>query len=251
MITTSRANAAARFLRSLDNADQILSLFDQLPHAYFYMKTAESCFVKVNAAMCSIMGVADERALLGHTDRDFFPPELAEKYIAEDRLVMRRRQPLLNQIWLVPSSDGTLRWYVSSKIPLLGRGGKALGIAGIMRDFEHAGALLGPYQCMAPVVRYIERYFSEAVETGTLARLIHLSVSQFERRFRAVFHLTPMQYLLRVRISAACKALVSSDTSLAHIADACGFYDQAHFTRQFRTVMRLTPSAYRRSLGSS
>ena len=57
--------------------------------------------------------------------------------------------------------------------------------------------------------------------------------------------MTPMQYVLRVRINAASEALTTSDRTIAEIAVACGFYDQSYFTKQFRRQFGHTPTAYR------
>jgi PAS domain S-box-containing protein len=240
-----------RFTSEISSSDLLLHLFDTLPQAYFYLKTTKSEFVKVNTALCRMMGVESDRELLGKTDRDFYAPELAEKYIAEDRLILRTRRPLENQIWLVPAANGILKWYVSTKVPVFGKGGKIIGIAGVMRDFELAGAVLDPYDKLAPVLRHINEKYASAITIKSLARLIHLSVSQFERKFSAIFHLTPMQYIMRVRINAASNALTTSSASMAQIAGDCGFYDQSHFTRQFRAIMQMTPRAYRRRFALS
>jgi AraC-like DNA-binding protein len=76
--------------------------------------------------------------------------------------------------------------------------------------------------------------------------MVHLSVSQFDRKFKRLFQMTPQQYILRVRINAAAQTLATEAISVAEIAQQAGFYDQSYFTKQFRKQMGLTPSAYRR-----
>jgi AraC-like DNA-binding protein len=72
-----------------------------------------------------------------------------------------------------------------------------------------------------------------------------VSVSHFDRTFRRAFDTSPRQYLIRIRIEAACRKLAETTESLAAIALACGFHDHAHFTRSFHRIMAATPSAYR------
>jgi AraC-like DNA-binding protein len=79
-----------------------------------------------------------------------------------------------------------------------------------------------------------------------LARLVSLSISQLDRRFKQLFQLTPQQFLLRVRLNAACQLLTSTDQNILQIALSTGFYDQSYFTKHFRRQMGMTPSAYRR-----
>ena len=73
-----------------------------------------------------------------------------------------------------------------------------------------------------------------------------LSISQLDRRFKHFFQLTPQQFLLRVRINAACQLLASTDRGILEIALRVGSYDQSCFTKQFRRQTGLTPAAYRR-----
>lgn len=54
--------------------------------------------------------------------------------------------------------------------------------------------------------------------------------------------------LLRAsRVALASQRLLDTADTLADIGYACGFADQGHFQRSFKTVVGLTPAAYRRS----
>lgn len=71
---------------------------------------------------------------------------------------------------------------------------------------------------------------------------VHLS-----RTFRQHYGMTMGEYLRRVRVEEAAKALVSTTRPLSDIAYTAGFADQAHFTRVFKNVMGLSPGAYRKA----
>lgn len=58
--------------------------------------------------------------------------------------------------------------------------------------------------------------------------MVGASGSQFARRFQKLFHVTLRQYLLRVRVRAACRRLAQGEESVTEIALAVGFYDPAH-----------------------
>ena len=63
-------------------------------------------------------------------------------------------------------------------------------------------------------------------------------------------HLREMgEYVRRLRIEFATRALLTSDVSLAAVAQAAGFADQGHFTRAFKAATGYTPGAYRRLAG--
>ena len=82
-------------------------------------------------------------------------------------------------------------------------------------------------------------------KTAKLARLAGLSISQFDRVFRRTFGVSLRQYLLKIRVEAACRKLAETDGTISAIASECGFYDHAHFSRGFQRIMGRTPRAYR------
>ncbi len=71
------------------------------------------------------------------------------------------------------------------------------------------------------------------------------AVSQLQREFAKNFGITPVRYLREVRIGVARHLLESSDMGLIQIASQCGFYDQSHLTRHFKSSTGLTPMKYR------
>ncbi|MFU8780922.1 MAG: helix-turn-helix domain-containing protein [Kiritimatiellia bacterium] len=79
-----------------------------------------------------------------------------------------------------------------------------------------------------------------------MAKVAHVSVSQFRRLFYAATGVTPNVYLVRERVSRAQKLLIESDLTLTVIADTLGYRDVYYFNRQFRCVTGMPPAAYRR-----
>ena len=235
-----------RFFQRLDRPWDLSQLFDYLPDTYFYAKNLRGQFVMVNRALAAMLGAASPEDMIGKTDHDFSPRDMADQYVAEDRRVIQTRKPVTYQAWLIPDHRGSLKWYLSSKIPLFGRRGKVIGIAGAMRDVEKASELLAPYREMETVLTHLLTHYEEKIDFRVLARRVPLSISQLDRRFKRLFQLTPQQFLLRVRVNAACQMLASTDRSMSHIGLCTGFYDQSDFTKRFRRQMGMTPTAYRR-----
>ena len=223
----------------------ILELIDHLPATYFFAKDLNGRFIHVNRPLLKVLGLADESQFLGKTDYDFFPPDVADRYREQDQQLIATGKTLVDHVCVVPDAAGILRWYVETKIPLFDREQQAIGVAGIMHDLEKAGSTLAPYQRLSRAVSHISNHYAEKITIEVLARLVHLSVSQFNRIFKQSFKVTPAQYVNRVRINAACSMLRTTSDSIESIASRTGFCDASHFARQFKKTMRLTPNAYR------
>ena len=226
-------------------AAQILALFDHLPQVCLFVKDAEGRFVKANPAEFDLHGCTREAEMLGKTDFDYHPPALAAQYVEEDRRVMKSRKPLADQVWLVMDHNRMPRWYVCTKIPLLHPRGRAIGVAGVMRPYDHAGPSPVQYNRLTPVMDFVLKRYGERIDAAQMAALANLSVSQFQREFQKLFGMSPGEYLLRVRLHMARRRLEESDQPLGTVALECGFYDQSHFNRAFRAQVGLAPRAYR------
>lgn len=96
------------------------------------------------------------------------------------------------------------------------------------------------------VLALIRDRLGERLSLDDLAAPTRLSRSHFTRAFKATFAQTPHAYLTAQRITAAQLAMISDDRPLAEIALACGFSDQAHFTRTFRKAVGRPPQLWRR-----
>jgi AraC-like DNA-binding protein len=226
-----------------------MDLFDAVPGVYFYAKDMESRFVRLNRANAAVYAEPDEGPLLGKSDRDLHPPSLAEAYIAEDRRVMRRGQPILNQVWLVPFLHGPMQWFVSSKSPLVGRDGNCVGVAGVMRPVATPRDQLERFQRLAPAVRMLEERFREPIQVADLGACCGLSPTHVHRLFRKLLRISPNDYLHSLRLQEARTLLSTTEDSLSSIALRTGFFDQSHFTKRFRAMTGLTPSHFRKAFG--
>ena len=71
-------------------------LIDSIPDI-LYAKDVESRFVIANSSVAANAGVKEAANLVGKTDFDLFPKELAENYYDDEQKVIRSGQPLLNR----------------------------------------------------------------------------------------------------------------------------------------------------------
>ena len=184
--------------------------------------------------------------MIGKTDYDYSPDFLAEAFRKDDRHVMETGQSILNRIELVPSTDGSLDWLSTTKVPLYDRCGVAIGLAGVSRRIRDTDAVYADHPEMHRIVDFVRTHYREKVSVADMARVGGISVSSQERRFKNTFGLTPLMYLRKTRLNAACRMLRETEASLADIAVQCGFNDQTNMTRAFRLELKITPLKYRR-----
>jgi AraC family transcriptional regulator len=100
-------------------------------------------------------------------------------------------------------------------------------------------------------LRWLEARFAHPVCLEDLAAQAGLSPRHFARCFQQATGCTAHQYLLRVRLNRARQLLAQRGEamSLAQVAAACGFCDQAHLGRHFRQAFGTTPAAFQKAQG--
>ncbi|MEE4187135.1 MAG: AraC family transcriptional regulator [Roseobacter sp.] len=100
----------------------------------------------------------------------------------------------------------------------------------------------------ARVLGFIRTQLDQTISVDALAREAGMSPSHFARVFKETLGSTPMQYVLAYRVEQARKMLEEPARPLSDIAIACGFADQAHFSRSFKQLTGQTPRAFRTGL---
>ncbi len=100
------------------------------------------------------------------------------------------------------------------------------------------------------VLAYVREHLSETITVDELAAQVGMSPSHFARVFKETVGATPMQYVMSFRIEQATGMMRETAHPLGEIALACGFADQAHFSRSFKQVTGQAPRAFRASLSA-
>lgn len=236
----------ADFIAQMHSPEQMQVLFNHLPDIYYFVKDRQGRFMLANDTFVKQCGVEREKQIIGKTDFDFFPLGRADSYVKDDTYVMETGESIIDRVELAPDPGNSIHWFITCKVPLYSNDGKIIGLAGTSRDITRAGLALQPYTEMRAVLEYVRDHYAQPIEVKELAALVHLSVSQFERRFRKVFQISPLKHIMNVRIRAASLRLTSTNDTIAHIALDCGFYDHSHFTRNFRKIMGTSPKEYRK-----
>ena len=87
--------------------------------------------------------------------------------------------------------------------------------------------------------------FAESLAIADIAAAVGAHPVQLARQFRSTFGCSVGEYVRRVRVDFACRALRTA-APLSDIALRAGFADQSHFSRVFKRATGRTPGEYRR-----
>ena len=109
------------------------TLTETLPD-HIYVKDRESRFLLANRSIAQFMGVPSPAELLGRSDFDFYPKDVAEDFFQDEQNVIRSGQPRMSQAEQIFDTEGQERWILTTQIPLREKGGTVLGLVGIGRD---------------------------------------------------------------------------------------------------------------------
>ncbi|MDG1242464.1 MAG: AraC family transcriptional regulator [Opitutae bacterium] len=235
------------FLASLRPGQLLEALFDCVPGAFFFVKDRESRFMAGGRSFAQTLGETSMEVMIGKTDYDYSPDFLADGFYADDQRVMGTGQAIYNNIELVPSADGSLDWLCTTKIPLFDTQGAVVGLAGVARIIRDHDAVYAEHPEMHRIVNHVRQHYRDKLSIADLATIGGISVSSQERLFKKTFGLTPLMYLRRTRLNAACQLLRSTAVGLSDISVQCGFNDQTNMTRAFRQELKITPLKYRRN----
>lgn len=93
---------------------------------------------------------------------------------------------------------------------------------------------------------YIEKNYSANISIDEVSALVNMGNRNFIRRFKAATNNTPIEYLQRVRIEAAKKALEDKDWQLDEVMNAAGYKDIKTFRMIFKRTTGLSPNDYRK-----
>jgi transcriptional regulator GlxA family with amidase domain len=96
---------------------------------------------------------------------------------------------------------------------------------------------------LAAAIDYIRQHLCQRIPLETLAALTGFSPARFSRVFRQHMGVSPQRYISQLRIERA-RELLAQGMSPAAVADACGFYDQSHFSRHFKGFCGTTPGRF-------
>jgi len=114
------------------SADYLRSLLRTIPDL-IWLKDPDGIYLSCNSSFERFFG-AKEIDIIGKTDYDFVPKELADFFRANDRKAMLSGKPNINEERLTFAENGFQALFETIKTPMRDGNGRLIGILGIARD---------------------------------------------------------------------------------------------------------------------
>ncbi len=113
--------------------DLLRALLDNIPDR-IYFKDVHSRFLRCSLSMAKRLGMNDPKEVVGKTDFDFHPAELAQGFFEDEQRILLTGQPLINKLEKQTDTEGHEIWASVTKVPTYNQAGSITGIIGISRD---------------------------------------------------------------------------------------------------------------------
>ena len=159
------------------------TLIDSIPD-YIFVKDTHSSFVMANNATVAETTFPGFEQLVGKTDFDLFPAEIAQQFYEDEQQIIRTGRALISKE--EASFDlrtGQLRWFSSTKVPLRDSGGHITGILGISRNVTERKAQEAALHDSEKEFRALLEFAPEAMVIVNQQGSIELVNSQTEKLF--------------------------------------------------------------------
>lgn len=95
-------------------------------------------------------------------------------------------------------------------------------------------------------IRFFGENYSSDISIENYAREHHMSACWFNRTFKRITTVTPMQYIIHLRIKNAIYLLNSTNYKIIQVANAVGYDDAYYFSRLFKKYIGVSPAAYKK-----
>ena len=128
------AMESTRLLDNVQQSEQLMrTLIDAIPD-YIYAKDLAGRHILDNVAFAQLHGLSSPDQMLGKTDFDFYPGELAERYRVVELPILQEGKKLLGQEEPSVDTAGNWRWNSTTKVPLRNQAGAIIGLVGVTTD---------------------------------------------------------------------------------------------------------------------
>ncbi|MFC0333639.1 helix-turn-helix domain-containing protein [Paenibacillus sepulcri] len=175
------------------------------------------------------------------------PPELA--------VLLERTQPFERSYSITPDNPIALHRILSDmfkdwekKQPLMRLRARTLlyqFMHGLLHQMQAQGPSSAKRDLAAQVAAIIHSHYAESITLESLSESLNYSVPHLSSYFKIRTGMSPIDYLIKVRIDRAAALLLETDATLKEIAVGVGYQDPGYLGRLFKKYRGISPMRYR------
>ena len=94
-------------------------------------------------------------------------------------------------------------------------------------------------------MHFFNENYTKDISVEDYAKERHISTCWFIRSFKQVTKMTPMQYILSLRINGAISLMDTTTYNISQIAASVGYDNPLYFSRLFKKHTGFSPSEYK------
>jgi len=224
----------------------LLPLLDNLANVVFFVKDDQARYQLANKTLLTRCNLCYPKEIIGFTSEQIFLTRQGRDYTLQDVRVLKEGKVIKDNLELHSYASGRLGWCITNKIPIYGMAGNVVAMAGISVDIDEDNErILRRHARLAAVAQFVHDHLDQKINIIELAELANLSLSQLERTFKAVLHMSPLQFVQKLRLEHAIMLLANPSMSITKISLSCGYNDHSAFSRQFKQFAGMSPSQFR------
>jgi AraC family L-rhamnose operon transcriptional activator RhaR len=157
--------------------------------------------------------------------------------------VLKQVRPLLDRLHQETRSSDPLAGVMAESLFL------QLAVTLCRGRFAADGELLPSTSLIGHVLTFLRHNYTRQIDFDDVARRFGYSLRNFSRVFHDATATTPHNYLVRLRLGHAMRALRAGDACVTDVAFDSGFNDSNYFSFAFKKLTGLSPKEYRRQAG--
>jgi len=97
-------------------------------------------------------------------------------------------------------------------------------------------------------ISYFNDNYTKEINIKEYATMRHMSASWFIRNFKAITKLSPLQYIINLRIINAKALLMTTEYPISKVAAVVGFENALYFSRLFRKHTGMSPVEFKKKI---
>ena len=97
-------------------------------------------------------------------------------------------------------------------------------------------------------LHYFKQNFNKDISVQSYAKEHLMTPDWFIKSFKKIVKVTPMKYILSLRISAAKEYLEKTNKNITEISNSVGYDNPLYFSRVFKKYTSLSPTEYKKTV---